>query len=419
MLAIRAGQLIDGTGGEPVRGAVVLVDGERIVKVGAAREVEVPPEAKELDASDKTVMPGMIDAHVHVQSMGGPPSEYQYGLERVSRSQGFLALRAYHNVRRDLDMGFTAVRTLSSPWYVDVALRDAINQDLVVGPRVRACGQGLTITGGHMDGGRLAPEVSISGRTGVCDGPWECRKATREQLKRGADVIKVNAAVSLYSLDYSVNKPYHQEMTYEEMAAICEEAHWAGKRVAAHAHGGQGITDGVRAGLNSIEHAPWITDEQLEMMAERGVFYVPTLITHTRGLSFGKEGFKAMMGSRYEAAWNWLLKVEEGRWDTLERAKKIGVKIATGTDAGFWVRHGENAGELEDLVRGGFTPMEAIVAATRTGAECLDLDRDVGTIEAGKYADLVIVDGNPLVDVRILQDKDKIVQVLKGGQQVK
>lgn len=414
MLAIRAGQLIDGTGREALRSAVILVDGERIARVGSAEEVEVPPDAEVFDLGASTVIPGMVDCHVHIHSVGGPMSGAQYAIDQISQLQGFLALRAANNGQKDLRAGFTTVRSLSSPAYVDVALRDAIKQGLVEGPRIRASGQGLTITGGHMDAGVWAPEVSVFGRTGVGDGPWGCRKAAREQIKRGADVIKINAAVSWYSHSYDFVEPFHQEMTYEEMAAICEEAHWAHRRVAAHAHGGQGITDGIRAGVDSFEHSPWLTEEQVDMMAERGCFYVPTLITHTRSLEFGRE----RSGNTPEL-WNWLLQVDEDRWASLERAKKAGVKIAVGTDAGFLMYHGENAQELGDLVRGGFTPMEAIVAATRTGAECLDMEREIGTVEAGKYADLVAVDGDPLLDVSILADETKVTHVFKGGKRVK
>jgi imidazolonepropionase-like amidohydrolase len=409
MLVIRAGQLIDGSGGSPLRNAVILIEGERILKVGLESEVEVPPNAEHVDAGDKTVMPGMVDCHVHIHSEGAPTMD-TFATEQISLSQGALALRAYNYGMRDLEMGFTSVRSVHSPGYVDVALRDAIEEGLVQGPRVRAAGQGLTVTGGHMDAWGWAPEVEIWGITGVCDGPWECRKAAREQFKRGADLIKINAAGGSSDL----NEPWHQEMAFEEMAAICEEAHWAKKRVAAHAHGGPGITDAVRAGIDSVEHGVWLDDEQVEMMAEKGVFYVPTLSAHTRGLELGQEG-----AGLSDQSWTWLLKVCDDRWISLERARKAGVKIATGTDAGFWMGHGENAKELAELVEGGFTPMEAIVAATRVGAECLGLDGDVGTVEAGRCADLVIVDGDPLVDIRILQDGTKIVQVFKGGCRVK
>lgn len=407
MFVIWAGKLIDGNGGAPLENALIFVEGEKIGKVGASGALQVPPDVEVYDASDKTVMPGMVDCHVHVQGIGGP-SVNTFAADGLSKSHGFLTLRSYQNVQKDLAAGFTAVRTLHSPGYIDVALRDAINQGLVKGPRVKASGQGLSATGGHMDQGTWVPEVSIFGRTGVCDGPWECRRAARTQFKYGADLIKINAAGA--SLD--LTEAGVQEMTYEEMAAICEEAHWAKKRVAAHAHGGQGITDAIRAGLDSVEHGMWLTEEQAEMMAERGVFYVPTLSTHTRGLELGPEE-----GGLF---WDWLVKMAtEVMWRSLELARKAGVKIATGTDAGFWMYHGENALELVELVKGGFTPMEAIVAATRTGAECLDIDRVTGTVEAGKYADLVVVDGDPLADIKVLADASKIVQVFKGGEKIK
>ncbi len=409
MLAIRAGQLIDGYGEEPRRDAVVLVEGEKIAQVGPAQEIAVPPGAKIVDASDKTVLPGMVDAHVHIHTPGGPTDNY--ALAHLKELQGVLALRAYTYGLRALRMGFTSLRSLGSPAYVDVALREAINEGLVEGPRLRVAGQGLSVTGGHMDKADWSPDVFVSGRTGVCDGPWECRRAARIQFKRGVDLIKINACGSDY---HHLDVPWVQEMTCEEMAAICQEAHGNKKRVAAHTAGGPGITEALRAGVDSLEHAHWLTDEQIEMMVEQGTFYVPTLIVNSRSVALGQEQKGAT-----DAAWAWLVKVNEEKWETLARARAAGVKIAVGTDAGFVVYHGQNACELEELVKGGFTPMEAIVAATRVGAECLDLDREVGTIEAGKYADLVIVDGDPLADVRILQDEARIVQVLKGGKAVK
>lgn len=408
MLAIRAGTLIDGTGGEPRQDVVVLVEDQRITAVGPAQEMEIPPNAEVVDVSDKTVLPGLVDAHVHIHTPGGPVDNY--ALAQLQKYQGALSLRAYTYGLKDLRMGFTTLRSLSSPSYVDVALRDAINESVVEGPRLMVAGQGLSATGGHMDQPNWSPDVFVSGRTGVCDGPWSCREAARTQFKRGADLIKINACVGDY---HNMDEPYKQEMTYDEMAAICEEAHWRRKRVAAHTAGGQGITDAIRAGVDSLEHAHWLTDEQIEMMVEHGTFYVPTLIVNSRSVALGKD-----QKDISDEGWDWLVKVNEEKWDTLARAKEAGVKIAVGTDAGFVVCHGENACEIEEFVKGGFTPMEAIVAATRMGAECLGLEDDLGTVEAGKLADMVVVDGDPLADVSILLDESRISQVFKEGEQV-
>jgi imidazolonepropionase-like amidohydrolase len=355
-------------------------------------------------------MPGLVDAHVHIHTPGGAIANY--ALAEAQEFQGTLALQAYSYARCDLEMGFTALRSVHSPAYIDVALRDAINQGVVEGPRLRVAGQGLSITGGHMDQAYWAPEISIPGRTGVCDGPWECRKAVRKQLRRDVDFIKINACSE--GPRFRLDPPWGWEMTYEEMKAICDEAHRAGRLVAAHTSGGPGLTDALRAGVDSVEHAHWLTDEQIEIMIEQDVCYVPTLLVNTRSVELGKNEIGVS-----DEEWDWLLKVSEDKWKALSRARSAGVKIAAGTDAGFVVRHGENARELEELVKGGFTSMEAIVAGTMRGAACLDIVDEVGTIEAGKYADLVIVDGDPLADITILQEESRIVQVYKGGRAIK
>jgi imidazolonepropionase-like amidohydrolase len=408
MLAIRVGTLIDGCGGEPVNDAVVLVEGDRISQVGPVRQIEIPPNAEVIDAGAKTLLPGLIDAHVHIHTPGG--STDNYALAEARQFEGMIALRAYSYGMQALRMGFTSLRSVGSPGYVDVALRDAINEGTVQGPRLRVAGQGLSRTGGHMDKPYWSPAVTISGRTGVCDGPWECRRAARTQIKWGVDLIKLNACGGS---GHDLDAPWIQEMTYEEMAAICEEARWCNKRVAAHTSGGPGLTDAILAGVNSVEHAHWLSEEQVEMMAEKGVFLVPTLLVNALSV----EG--AQKESLREDVYAWLLRAQEDKLGSMERARNAGVKIAVGTDAGFLVYHGQNARELEEFVKLGFTPMEAIVAATKVGAECLDLDGEVGTIEPGKYADLVVVDGDPLADIRILQDEARIAQVFKGGLPVK
>jgi imidazolonepropionase-like amidohydrolase len=320
---------------------------------------------------------------------------------------GRLSLETYRNVLIDLSMGYTSLRSLSSPAYVDIAVRDIIESGILPGPRLRVSGQGLTATGGHMDKPWWSPDLSVPGRTGVCDGPWEARKAARTQLKWGADVLKINPCVGDYR---NLSTPWRQEMTFDEISAICEEAHWAGKTVAAHTSGGQGITDSLRAGVDSLEHAHWLSDEQIEMMVKAGTFYVPTLIVNTRSIELGadEKGISA-------DGWNWLKKVYDDKWETLRRAKDAGVRIAAGTDAGFVVPHGENALEILELVKGGFTVMEALVAATQTAADCLGIGDEVGSIQEGKRADFVLVQGNVLANPEILLDQLNIVAVYKDG----
>lgn len=410
MFVIEAGLMIDGTGKAPVVDCSVWINHGKIEKIEKTSTFEKSPDLEVINARHLTLMPGMIDCHTHIHYPGGPNINNSYGLLGVSESQSYLTILSLNNIKKDLEMGFTTIRVLGAPFYIDIAIRRAVDQGLAVGPRMLVAGQGICVTGGHMDKAYWSPDVFISGRTGVGDGPWGCRTAAREQLKWGADLLKINAAGGSHNL----NEPWHQEMTYEEMAAVIEEAHWAGKKVAAHAHGGKGITDAILAGLDSVEHGLWLSQEQADMMAERNVFYVPTLSTHTRGFELGREGISGSTGS-----WNWLVKACEDRWTSLERAKKAGVKVCVGTDAGFWMCHGENALELEELVRGGYSPMEALMAATIVGAENLGIETETGSITPGKLADLILVNGNPLQDLSLLNKPANIVQVYKKGVPVK
>jgi imidazolonepropionase-like amidohydrolase len=369
---------------------------------------EVASGGDVIDASLFTVLPGLVDAHTHIHTPGGATDNY--ALAQLKGTMATLALETYSHVLKDLSMGYTALRSLSSPGYVDISVRDFINRGVLPGPRMRVSGQGLTATGGHMDKAWWSPELHVDGRTGVCDGPWDCRKAARTQLKWGADVLKINPCVGDYR---NLETPWRQEMTFEEISAICEEAHWAGKRVAAHTAGGSGITDSLRAGVDSLEHAHWLTDKQIGEMVDRGTFYVPTLIVNTRSVELGPD-----QRDITPEAWGWLSKVYDDKWETLRRAKRAGVKIVAGTDAGFVVPHGENALEILELVKGGFTSMEAICAATKTAAECLDMGDEIGSIERGKLADFVVIDGNVLEDPSVLLDSSKIIGVYMNGERI-
>jgi len=410
MLAIKAGKLIDGTGNMPLEDAVVLVEGEKIAQVGKAGAIPIPPDAQVIDATGKTVMPGLIDAHLHVNSGGGFQSPASRTLARVTELIETTTLRSYVLAKQDLIAGATTIRDMSAAGYTAVALRDAINSGLVEGPRMRACGQGLSITDGHMDR-KWRPGVTVAGRTGVADSPWEFRRATRHQIKMGADCIKINICSGAHPNRHTPEEPFWQEMTFEEMKAVCDEAHKAHLRVAAHTSGGQGITDAILAGVDSLEHAHWLTDEQVDLMAEHGTFYVPTFIVVAKALEMGQEAL-----GYPDERWGYLTRAMDAKAHSLEKARKAGVKIAAGTDAGARVCHGENARELEQLVKAGMTPMEAILSATSVGADLLDMADLIGGIEPSKFADLLIVDGDPLEDVRILQETDRIKTVMKGGE---
>jgi imidazolonepropionase-like amidohydrolase len=405
--AFIAEQLIDGTGSQPLKHAVLLEDRGRIVDVAARASINIPDGAEVIEA--KTLMPGMIDVHVHL-AYTGTPDMRSFRAEAMDASYPRLALRAAKHARQTLEWGFTSVRDLNAPGGTVIDLRDAINAGDVIGPRVKACGTGLCPTGGHMDQGGWGDHVQLTGMTRPCDGPLEFRRGVREQVKRGADFIKINVCVSSRR---DLSEPYRQEMTDDEIQAAIDEAHRLERRVAAHTSGGPAVHTAVSMGLDSVEHGHWIDQKTADLMAEQGAYYVPTLLVNERNFDFTPEQLGAS-----KAAWAWLERSREDKWHSLETVRKAGVKMATGTDAGFMLPHGEmNARELELLVHGGMSALEAITAATSTGAALMELE-EVGTLEPGKIADLVLVDGNPLEDIRVLQHQRKL-RVFKDGLEVK
>ena len=408
VLAFRVDRLIDGSGGPPLRDAALVVAGGRIASVGSRTDVVVPEGAEVIEAPGHTLMPGLVDVHVHL-AYSGIPHKRAFRAEGTDMSYPAMALRAAGYARDTLRAGFTAVRDLNAPGGVVIDLRDAIEAGHVPGPRIRACGLGLSASGGHMDQPGFGDHVSLNGMNAVCDGPDAFRKGVREQVKRGADLIKINVCVSSIK---DPERPYRQEMTDEEIEAACDEAHRLERPVAAHTSGGPAIATAVRAGLNTVEHGHWIDEETAALMAERGTFYVPTLLVNERNFDFTQEEMGAS-----DASWRWLNLSREAKWESLVNAHRAGVKIAVGTDAGFMLPHGAmNAVEIELLVRGGLTPLEAITAATRTGAELLGLD-GAGTLQAGRLADLVLVCGDPSADITLLQDPSRL-RVFKDGKEV-
>jgi imidazolonepropionase-like amidohydrolase len=383
-----------------------LVEGDRVTGVGPDGQYEVTsPEVEVFDAQGMTVMPGLIDCHVHITGSGDPSI-----LKRMKELVPHAAIRTAQQAKQTIEAGFTTLRDAGAASLIDVALKQAINEGLIVGPRMYVSGRGLSITGGHGDSQNGWPPEIVHKERRVVDSPDEARRAAREQLRDGADQIKVCATGGVLS---EVDVPTARGLTVEEMRAAVEEAQNVGKKTMAHAQGSTGIRNAIVAGIDSIEHGCYLTDEIVEMMLKRGVFLVPTLCAPYHIIQNGlKAGIPEWGVKKTE-------QVFEAHRASFAKALAAGVKIAMGTDAATPFNfHGKNAKELELMVEAGMTPEQAILATTRMGAGLLGLQDRIGTIEAGKLADVVVVDGDPVADVKVLQDTAKIKLVLKDGRVV-
>jgi len=392
--------LIDGTGGPVVNNAVVVVEGTKIKAVGKEGEVEYPADYEVLDLGGKTVLPGMVEAHVHIGMNGEPAMETIMLKETLPMT----TIKAAVYAQRDLMAGFTTIRTMGDKGFLDVALKRAIDAGIIDGPRMRVSGQILSITGGHGDIA-LPPEVTFTGWSAIVDSPDEARKAARYQLKMGADIVKMCATGGVMS---EGDEPGSPQLNEDEMRAAIYEAHKVGKKAAAHAQGTKGIKDAVKAGIDSIEHGIFLDDEVVEMMREKGVYLVATLSAPYNIKKYGVEaGIPDYAVRKTE-------QVIDAHGASFMKAYRAGVKIAVGTDAGTpFNRHGENAQELEMMVQAGVKPMDAILAATKWGADLLGMSNIIGTIEAGKEADIIAVEGNPLENISLLKD---VKFVMKAGK---
>jgi len=411
MLSIRVGRLIDGTGGSPLNDMVVSLASGRIERLEAWAAFRPGPADEVWDLSPYTVLPGLIDAHVHLFG-SGVPGDPSWTVHDATELPAAVALNCLSHAQQNLAAGFTTVRDLGCRHYADVALRNAINAGTFEGPRMRVCGVGLTSTGGHMDRGKhFIPGVVLPGPSAVADGPDEARRAVRLNLRYGVDFIKINATLS--ELVRPLGGLCSPEMTLETMQAICEVAHGHGRKVAAHCHGGIGVTWALEAGVDVLEHGRFLSDEQLDTMAHKGVFLCPTLSPEARAREL-----KLTPSDPHLARWQ--AQAFDAMYQTVARAHRTGVIIVSGSDAAMpGVRHGHGgAYEIAQLVKAGLTPMEALVAATSNASRCLDMSGEVGTIEAGKCADLVFVDGNPLDHVEMIQDLQHVPLVLKAGRVV-
>lgn len=401
VVAIKAAHMLNVVDGKIVDQVVVLVKDGRILAAG--KDVIIPSGSKIIDLGKKTLVPGMIDMHTHLT---GDPEHM--GFSSVALSIPRIALTGAKNARRTLLAGFTTVRDVGAEGYADLALRDAINAGDVVGPRMMASGPALGITGGHCDETMHAPEYKISG-AGVADGVDGVMKKTREVIKYGASVIKFCATGGVLSFG---DDPRASQYTFEEMKTIVSEAHRLGRKVAAHAHGGDGIRLAVLAGVDSIEHGSYIDDEGIKLMKEHKTWLVPTLYLGD-WLVQNAEAIRLPLPLLEKAK----IVLPDAR-KNIARAIAQGVLVAFGTDSGVYP-HGLNGREFAVYVKLGMSPLQAIRTATTNAAQLLGWESQIGSIETGKFADIIAVDGNPLKDVTELERVQWVMKngvVEKGGQ---
>lgn len=398
---IHAGSLIDGTSDHPQREVTVVVDGDRIVEVRQGFSSGADGDTV-INLKDATLMPGLMDMHVHLTGQLHPKNY----LERVQKNTAYFAIQSVEFARRTLMAGFTTVRNPGDDGTITVALRDQIAKGMVPGPRIFTAGKSLATTGGHADptnGLRDDLTRDAGPEDGVVNGPEDAAKAVRHRYKEGADFIKITATGGVLSVAKSGQNPQFSE---EELRAIVETANDYGFHVAAHAHGAEGMKRAVRAGIRSIEHGTLMDDETMELMKEHGTYYVPTILAG----AFVAE--KAEIDGYFpEVVRPKAAEIGPKIQSTFGKAYKAGVKIAFGTDCGV-SPHGGNAEEFSLMVEAGMPPMEAIRSATITTAELLGIQDKLGSVEAGKIADLVAVHGNPLEDISVLEN---VSFVMKEG----
>ena len=393
---IHPGRLLDVKTGELRTNQVILIEGDKIVQVGSASEVKATAGDATIDLPEATLLPGLIDAHTHLtfdlNSLGYP------GLAISTARE---ALHGARNARRTLEAGFTTVRNLGARDYSDIALRDAVNDGDVIGPRIDASGPALGITGGHCDSNLLPPAFHLFS-DGVADGVEAVQHKVREVIKYGADVIKICATGGVLSKG---DDPNASQFTLEEMKAIVADAHRLGRKVAAHAHGAEGVRWASEAGVDSIEHGHLMDDAAIATLKKNGTYLVPTLF-------LGEYMLEHLDKSDVpEFSKQKMRDVAAAMQKNVKKAFDAGVKVAFGTDAAVYP-HGLNAGEFHVYVKLGMTPLAAIQTATSNAADLLGWSKQIGTLEPGKWADMVAVDGDPTKDVTTLEH---VKFVMKAG----
>lgn len=404
---IRAGRLFDATSDNVRENMVIVILGDRIQNVGLASAVTIPSGANVIDLSHATVLPGLIDCHTHLGARADRYDEI-YNFKDTPFQSAFAGVV---NARKTLEAGFTSVRDVGSLPFLAVDLRNSINEGFIPGPRIVASGPAISITGGHGDLNNFSPQTRVTmfpeeRDFQIADGVDQIRHVVRAQVKYGVDVIKILATGGVLSKGDSPGAP---QFTFEELKAAAEEAHMAGRKIAAHAHGTQGIKNAILAGIDSIEHASLIDDEGIRLAKEHGTYLVMDIYNDDyilgKAVEFGlpqENVDKEKMVGRLQR-------------ENFERAVKAGAKMAFGTDAGVYP-HGDNARQFFYMVKYGMTPAQAIRAATSSAADLIGRAKDVGTLEPGKFADVIAVTADPLQNVRVLEN---VGFVMKGGVVVK
>jgi imidazolonepropionase-like amidohydrolase len=405
-IALVGGRLIDGTGREPLENAVILLEAPNVVAVGGRGEVDIPKDARTIDVRGKTVIPGLIDSHLHFS--GARPGEGRAGTLMLGEAQR--AIRAAMDARSMLYMGYTGARDCGSS--LGIYLKRAIDEGTIEGPRIMSSGMFVHNTFGHVGPNPLPLQIAKTLGHDYADGIDECLKAVRSRLREGADFIKI--ASGLYGESRRFPKCM-QSYSFDEIKAIADEAHRAYTIVASHCQGKEGVITSLKAGVDTIEHGSEFDDECAKLMSEKDRIFTPNIYIQTAVLE------APIIRDRYTESVK--KKLEKGYYDSIRFAMERGVRIASGSDFSggdtlMGLSMGKNAAELGGLVKAGLTPLQAIVAATKTSAEAMMMGGKTGTLEAGKLADVVVVNGNPLEDITMLIEEARIGMVLKGGEMV-
>jgi len=393
---IRAGHVLNVRTGELQANQAIVIEGDKVAKIAPSREIAAAPGDTTIDLPDATVLPGLIDMHTHLTF-----DLNSLGYSGLGISTAREALHGARNARRTLEAGFTTVRNVGANDYSDIALRDAINDGDVIGPRIVASGPALGITGGHCDENLLPPAFHFQGG-GVADGIEAVQHKVRENIKYGADVIKICATGGVLSKG---DDPNASQYTLEEMKAIVADAHRLGRKVAAHAHGAEGVRWASEAGVDSIEHGHLMDDAAIATLKKNGTYLVPTLFL-TEYMQKNMDRSDVPEYSKQKMRW-----IASVAQQNVKKAFDAGVKVAFGTDAAVYP-HGLNAGEFHVYVNLGITPLAAIQTATINASDLLGSKFQVGSLEPGKFADVIAVDGDPTKDVTILEH---VKFVMKGG----